>query len=73
MLAKEATTEEPDRRILVPAKDWRNLKKEEMKERTRERIEAEGRWKGVKYFNTFYETNKKKPWFDKRNTDRKQQ
>lgn len=41
-----------------------------MWERTKERIEAEGRYKGTKYFNEYYGKEKKKPWFNKINLPR---
>lgn len=53
------TTEEKEERIKVSYRDWRNVKKEEMWESTGERIEAEGRYKGTKYFNNFYEKEKR--------------
>lgn len=42
-----------------------------MRERTRIRIEEERKFKGTKYFNIFYDRDKRKPWFDKMNLDRR--
>lgn len=66
-LAKEATKEEKDDRIKVTARDWAAIKKEEMYEKTSLRIEAEGVFKGTKYFTQFYNSERQKPWFYKLN------
>lgn len=42
-----------------------------MIKRTNERIEAEGHYKGARFFNKFYDNKRKQPWFDKLNIDRR--
>lgn len=63
-IAKGATLEEKDSRIKIPPTKWRILK-EEMWQLTQDRIQAEGIYKGAKYFSTCYDREKKKamvPW-----------
>lgn len=62
--------EEKDERIKVPFNDWRSIQKEEIRESTKRRIEAEGKFKGTKNFNQFYVEERRKPWFNKINLDR---
>lgn len=69
-LAKEATQEDKDERIKIPKKDWFILNKEKMKERTKTRIEEEGKYKGCKYFQKFYDSKRKKPWFQQIDEER---
>lgn len=54
-LAKEASEEIADIRIKVPSKDWHSKFKEEMYVRTKNRIELEGKNKGKKFFDLYYE------------------
>lgn len=70
-IVKGATEGEKEERIKILANDWRSLKKEEMRETTRMRIEEEERFKGIKFFNTFYDKDRRKPWFDKMDLERR--
>lgn len=58
-LAKEASEEVADIRIKVPSKDWHYKFKEEMKLRTKKRIEAEGKDKGKNFSSYIMMRNKK--------------
>ncbi|XP_036138908.1 uncharacterized protein LOC118644438 [Monomorium pharaonis] len=69
-LAKEATNEEKDVRIKIPNQDWKPIFKAEMNDRTRWRMEAEGKYKGRKYFDKYYNKEESKPWFNKINIHR---
>lgn len=62
-VAKESTEEFRDERIKVPVDDWSRIYEEEMEIRTRNRIEIEGRSKGVKFFEKYYRKEMKKVWF----------
>lgn len=53
MLAKEATDEDTGDRIKIPMNDWKVIFKKEMYNKTRKRLEREGTYKSLKYFNTF--------------------
>lgn len=69
-MAKEARSEwEKD--IRVPYSDWKAVFKEEMMQRSKERNEREGRYKGVKYFQECYKKSDKKPWFRKITAERR--
>lgn len=70
LLAKEATGEDRDNRIKVPKSDWKAVFKEDIRLRTRDKLEAEGKYKGRKYFNQYYDRNKRQPWFKKVNVPR---
>lgn len=69
-MAKEATEKIADIRIKVPCKDWHFKFKEEMKLRTKRRIEAEGKSKGKKFYELYYNENKKSTWFKKLDIER---
>lgn len=69
-LAKDASEEVADIRIKVPSKDWHFKFKEDMKMRTKRRIEAEGKSKGKKFFELYYNSDKKNTWFKKFDTER---
>lgn len=69
-MAKESTEEESDERILVPIEDWRRIFKEEMETRTQLRVELEGRRKGAKFFEKYYNKDRKKEWFKELNEPR---
>lgn len=58
-VAKESTEESKDKRILVPIEDWSRKYKEDMEIRTRSRIEIEGKSKGVKFFEKYYNIKRK--------------
>lgn len=60
-IAKEATEEEKDERIKVPYADWKVQQKEKMWLKSKQKLEIEGRVKGVRYFNLYYEADKRKP------------
>lgn len=60
-LAKEAINEEKDERIKIPHVDWKIVQKVIMEERTKTKIEAEGRYKGIKYFKECYNKDTNKP------------
>ncbi|EFN69451.1 hypothetical protein EAG_05895, partial [Camponotus floridanus] len=63
-LAKEATNEDVDDKIKIPINDWKIIFKKEMYNKPRENLEREDTYKGVKYFNTFYNNDSPKAWFN---------
>lgn len=69
-LAKEASEKIADIRIEVPSKDWHYKFKEEMYVRTRSRVEAEGKNKGKKCFELYYDEGKRNCWFKKLDIER---
>lgn len=69
-VAKEATNEEKDKRILIPLKDWKNIQRDLLWMRTRSRIIEEGRFKGTRYFSKFFEKEGRKPCFHRVNIRR---
>lgn len=62
-IAKGATEEPKDPRIMVPPRDWRSLVKEKLWKSSNAILESEGSLKGIKYFSSMYRKDKKKPWF----------
>lgn len=62
-VAKDATIIVHDERIKVPYTDWKATYKEEITARTRNRNEAEEKFKGKKFFKEIYRKDKKNPWF----------
>jgi len=69
-LAKEATEEPACDEIVVPIGDFRKGFRKETWKETQKRIKREGSYKGKRYMERFYEENRKKPWFQKINTER---
>lgn len=41
------------------------------REKSRKRTEEEEKYKGIKFFNNFYDKDKRKPWFDGLNLERR--
>lgn len=60
--------EEPDQSIEIPLGDFCAIFKKETW--TQNSIIKNAQYKGAFYFRHFYNSNKKKPWFSKLNTER---
>lgn len=71
-IAKEDCDEKDiqDNRIKVPIRDWNIRHKENTHNRTKNRMEVEGKYKGKKYFDQYYIKKHKTAWFNKINESR---
>ncbi|XP_036143172.1 uncharacterized protein LOC118645672 [Monomorium pharaonis] len=70
MLAKQGAEEPASSEIEIPISDLRRFYKEESWSLTQEKIKNEFRYKGMFYYNNYYNKNSKKPWFSSMNTER---
>lgn len=67
-IAKESTEDNKEERIKIPVNDWSRIYKEEMEERTKDRMLIESRSKGMKYFEKYYKQGKK-VWYKEMDED----
>lgn len=65
LLAKEASEISYGKKIHVPLTDWKSIHKEEMFEKTSNKLLDETTYKGKIYFNLYYKRKDKNPWFKK--------